>query len=1250
MTLIFLLTNRTRLLILTLFGICFLSVVVAVQGQAVREVTADSLKISPPPIEQAPLDAVVIFNSEGKRLLYLPKGWPLEDLDDFWNFLLRDRKNPLPPFGLQEINVVGKVVDRRVETEIRIVLTTFNNRPLLVPIGMKEGILPADGKLKPIFRGPGSFDLTVDPQSGQYLVLIRPQLPETTKYQPENFTTTSPAQLTPEPEISAISELSSVPLPEKLSEPPKSTAINNTTDTATDSTINSKDPKEKKTPLEQHYELILPFWFPLTHIGNEENRLTVSFPQAVNSQFVLLVPEKEIAATVSQGALLNSLELPNQPVTQFKILGLSSDFELAWRKKKTEPLDNRPVFYVEDALIKVQLEEKSNIYDVILPVRSPPASFFDRLRIRLPSGTVLDRETTEKYAAGGYSFDWVKEEKKETTTSPILEIRLPRKTSGSVNIRLKAIQQLNTEKKDIWRDFGGFEVIGAERQFGYLTAAVPPDTRSNWKPIRGIRQTEISDSAIYGEVDARFEFFSQPFLLQGRIVSPQPRTNVKPEYQIGINKGSLLLTARLTYEVLGSKTESLSIRLPGWKWSGEIKPSNIIDTVGVEQDENGLLTIPFRTPTDGSFEIELKAHRSLSTEEGDEKQRLVIPLPKPLVTWSEPAPVVIVPADNVEVIPIDEDTDSGLTTAPELNNTKPNTTKPNSTEPNSTEPNNTELNTAEPKRTLGLTRRSRRSQTIRIEIPERQQEPLFYRTEPTDAVFVADIRYHRQKIKAAMRTDIRLRDLNDQVDQIISYDVSYVPVEKLYFLVPKMLEENGHLQVKIGNRPLELRDVTSNSTSNSALNGTLNGTENSTENGMENWSRKLVMLPESLFKFQLVFRYSIPPVPIEYDMTTPFSLSLIRPAETLVSDHRVNLIVPPGYLIELHNDVNRLWNTTTPDSPTLGTSFQSSQSPNKISLLISLSNHAALGTTIIERAWLQTWLTGSLRQDRGEYLITSDRESVTLNLPLAAGKGKVFVSIDRVPVLAEVSSKGELTIPLTLEQRQRSVLVEIVYRFPFETVRSLAELELPYFNSESLIRCEYWQVILPQDRHILNIPTGWTPEYRWAWNNLFWGRIPSLQKKDIGLPDDSPESPAISTRSNQYLFSSLHPAPETSLYIVGRSLIVLLSSGLSLLIGLTLIYFPQTRYAGSLFGLGVVLLAILFYRPAPVLLMLQASSFGVFLALGAAYVYRIVYREEKWVVPVSRTWDESSQTSKVYSVIIDEETEPEKKEEKKESS
>ncbi|MDR0338373.1 MAG: hypothetical protein LBI18_14960 [Planctomycetaceae bacterium] len=1191
MTLTFSLIHQTRLPIFVLLNLWLWGAGIAAQNPVVRDITTDQVKINPasPTIEQAPLDAVVIF-TEGKRLLYLPKGWPLEDLDDFWNFLLRDRKNPLPPFSLQEINVQGKIVDHHVETEIRIVLTAFNNRPLLIPIGMKEGILPTNGKLKPTFRGPGSVDLTVDPQSGQYLVLIRPKPPESNNNQPENFTTTTSN------ESATIESEMSVPLsenlPQKVSENLKNNAINT---------------KEEKQLTEQHYELILPFWFPLTLIGNEENHLTISFPQAVNSQFVLQVPEKEIVANVSQGALLTTVEVPNQTITQFNILSLSSDFELSWRKKKTEPLDTRPVLYVEDALIKVQLENKSTIYDAILPVRSPPSSIFDRLRIRLPLGATLDHETTEKYAAGGYSFDLVKD---ETTLSPVLEIRFSRKTSGTVTIRLKVIQQFNTEKQDIWRDLGGFEVIGAERQFGYLTATVPVDMRSHWKPIRSIRQTEITGSTLHEEADARFEFFSQPFQLQGRIVSPQPRTNVKPEYQIGINKGSLSLTARLSYEVLGSKTENIAIQLSGWKWNGEIKPSNIIDTVGVEQDANGLLTIPFRAPTDGSFEIEFKAYCPLLTKEGETKQRLVIPLPQPLVTWSEPAPVVIVPADNVEVIPIDEDTDSGLVVS------------------------ESGAGDSAPKRTVGLTRRSRRSQTVRIEIPERQQEPLFYRTEPVESVFVADVRYHRQKVTASMRTDIRLRDANDQVDQIISYDVSYVPIEKLYFLIPKSLEESGSLQVKIGNRPLELRDVTSTGA----------------DTGEENWSRKLVMLPESLFKFQLVFRYSVPPVPIEYDMTTPFSLSFIRPAETVISDHRVNLIVPPGYLTELHDDGNHLWNTVTPDSSTLGTSFQSMQTPDRISLLISLSNHVALGTTMIERAWLQTWLTGSLRQDRGVYLITSDRESITMNLPTATGKSKVFVSIDRTPVFAEVSSKGELTIPLTLEQRQHSVLVEVVYRFPFEMVGSLVELDLPHFNSESLLRCEYWQIILPQDKHILDIPSGWTPEYRWAWNNLFWGRVPSLQKKEIGLPDDLPESSAISPRSNQYLFSTLHPASAVSFYLVGRSLIVLFSSGFSLLIGLVLIYFPRTRYAGSLLGLVVALLAILFYRPALVLLMLQASSLGVFLALGAAYVYRIVYRDEKWVVPVAKTWDDSTQTSEVYSVIIDEENEPEIKEEKNEPS
>ena len=114
---------------------------------------------------------------------------------------------------------------------------------------------------------------------------------------------------------------------------------------------------------------------------------------------------------------------------------------------------------------------------------------------------------------------------------------------------------------------------------------------------------------------------------------------------------------------------------------------------------------------------------------------------------------------------------------------------------------------------------------------------------------------------------------------------------------------------------------------------------------------------------------------------------------------------------------------------------------------------------------------------------------------------------------------------------------------------------------------------------------------------------------------------------------------------MSRPLIIFGSSGLALLVGLILIYVRQSRYAGSLLGLGVALIAVLLYQSSVVLLMLQAAVFGVFLALGAGYVYRIFHRQKQWVSTAFPTIEELSQHyptpgagQTVHEVIIDDST------------
>jgi len=1138
-----------RLTVACLLGVC----VWLCQADASAQVapTPDSLgNKSKPVVRRAPLDATILLSDEGQRNIYLtlPGGWSPTRLDDFHNFLLKDLQNPLPPFILWNVSATGTIVGNYVEAQVRVELSTTGYQPVRIPLGFKNGIFPSEDQTnQPPFRhtGTGSAHLTVDPKEEQYVAVVVPQSDQT-----------------------AGSE--------------------------------NSDHSEKPEFTQQH-TLTFVLWIPFSQNSGGESRLPLSFPKSLSSLFSLEIPMSNIVPSVSQGSILTAQEHPEQQSTLLKVQGLRPDTAITWEKKKIEIVDDRPVLLVKDASIDVRLNARSTVYDAILPVSSATGSF-EQLKIRLPQGCILDREMADKYAvAGDYSIENMDEEANVNKES-VVTVRFQQKTSGPVSIRLRAVQHFEEDKPDFKRNLAGFEVLGAERQTGFLTVSVPPlEMKPHWDPIRGVRRSEGSSSGAGASLtplvsatgDTRFEFISQPFLLQVRVASPQTRINVKPEYRFHFSRGTIEMTARLTYTVSGSKTDVLHIHLFDDKWTYNFGQSSLVDVVDVKLDKSGLLTIPLRSPAEGTFDIELRARRSISSEE-EQTHRVVLPMPKPQAIWSEPAVVTITLADHVEVLPIDAS-----------------------------------YSASSKQRTFGMTRQPRRTMPLRSDLPEFRQEPLVYRAESTDAVFVADVTYHQQKINTTMQTDVRLLEEYNQVTQTISYDVDYAPVDRLYFLMPESLESNGDIQIRLENRTLELRD-------------TITG---SRDNIPEGWKRKMVQLPEPKFQFQLTIQYSLLPFTVPADVTALCSLFFICPADVQVSDHRIHFFAPSDYQVELQDESKSLWESfREPRRPSIGATgtFRSTHSPNKIALSISVSEKNISGTTIIERAWIQTWLTGTIRHDWATYILKTANNSVMIQLPPdAIQEHRIVVRVDKQPITPNIAPTGMLIIPILPEQHNRPIEVFIEYRYTFEIPGMEISIFLPAFAKNTLIQYEFWQVILPPYKHVIACSGGWTLEHDWTWNGLFFGRVPSIRKSDIGF---EPDPAIILSNPNQYLFSHLHPSGHVTLYVADRSLIVLCSSGIALLIGLMLIYVRQSRYAGSLFGLGVALIAVLFYQPPLVLLTLQAAVFGVFLALGAGYIYRIFHRQKQWIPSAFPTFDDMtlsyptplpSQT--IHEVVVDDE-------------
>ncbi|MDR0327207.1 MAG: hypothetical protein LBI05_02805 [Planctomycetaceae bacterium] len=1100
-------------------------------------------------IRQTPVDYFYLDDIQGKR--FVSSRIPLTTIDDFYNYILKDQQNPIPTFILRNVSATGKVVGKYVEVDVQIEFLTTGHQHVRVPLGFKEGILPRGNQTdqSPFrYTGSGVASLIVDPQEGQYVAVVTPQ---------------------------------------------------------TQQAGGSETPDTSETPeIDQRHTISLLLWFPLIQNGGE-NRLSLSFPQSNSSQFLLTIPMCNVAASVTRGLLLDQQENIERQSTTLNIQGLRTDSDITWGKKPEETIDDRPILLIEEALIDVQIDTQSTVYDVTLPVRSTTGSF-DQLQIRLPQGCVLDREFTNRYSgAGGYSVSYGDRES-------IVTVGFPQKTAGPVSLRLKGTQRFDRNEPDFRRDLTGFDVLGAERQSGTLTvSSIPSDMTLRWEPVSGIRRSDADATSTLASMvsamgNTRFDFISQSFLLRVRMVSPQIRIIANPMYRFHISKGTITLDAQISYTVSGAKTDVLYFQLPDSQWDYDFGTSGtVVDVTSVTSDASGLLTIPLRSSTEGPINIEIKARRSVAPADG-QQHRLVLPLPQPeQVSWSEPAPVVIVFDKDTEVTPIDD-------------------SYPVPSE----------------QRTSGLTRQTRQTmQQMRVDITDLQQPPLYYRAESPSAVFVADLSYHQMKMNTTMQTNVHLSEDDNRVTQTITYETAYAPVGRLYFFVPKsLLEPGGDIKVQWENQPLELQDSDTGAW----------------ENIPEDCVVKFVGLRDPMFQFQLTFQYSSPLLNIPAGVSTRFALPFICPTEVPVSDHRIHFSTSSGYRIELQNDSKLLWEPFREPHRfplTAVESFRSVQSPTRIMLLIHAPEKSAFGSITVERAWLQTWLTSGLRVDRATYLVRTSNDSVTLRLPQELTKNNLVVRVERQkidPDQLNISHERALTIPILPEQQNLSIEIFVEYRFSFDMSGVEVPLRLPYFvdSEEILMQHQFWQVILQQNQHIISGPAGWTLEYYWAWNKLFWWRAPSTQKSEIGFISDPEVIEPMLSETSQYVFSHFQPSPNVVLYVVKRSWIILGSSSLALLIGLILIYVPQSRYIGSLFGLGVALVSVLIYQPSLVLLMLQAAVFGVFLALGTAYVYRIFHRQQQWIPPTFSMVDDRSPSyfvpsppsQTVHEVVMDEET------------
>jgi len=934
---------------------------------------------------------------------------------------------------------------------------------------------------------------------------------------------------------------------------------------------------------DQPHGLTLTVLVPLKKVGRQRSfRLTV--PSSTSSLLKLHVAETDIEAEASGGATVDQIGDASAGGTMLQVLGLRDHFQLEWRPRPQRNVE-LPVELeaVGQLLARVDSRSISTVADLHVRSRGAP---LNRFRVRLPVGARLVAGSAAEYHIEPLSATDQKGE-----SAPVVEVQLIGEPRNEINVRLVTEQSHNPADTDQFVDLAGFDVLGAVRQSGYLAITALGDWQLVWGRRRSVRQVSIPElpKALESrDLTAGFEYLNQPAVLEVRITPRKSRVGIEPQYVFLVDADRVTLHARLKYTIRGARVFAIQVQLPeiaistrradqakgdveqvddknettdsgrametpGWEIA-EIGPPSLVDLEDISFDaltEKQPLSVTLLQPAVGEVEITLRAHLPLAPG----TDSMSITLPNQPVNTVGPASVIIVPADNVELA-------------------------------------------SRRNKIQGL---SRASSIAEVDLPLRQQPALFFRGRADGARFSADFHIRRREVTARLVSRIHLKRDGGDVQQRLQYEIAYEPLDAIKLDVPRRLAEPGKLDVRISGQPV-----------------TPMIPHDTSAKGKDLADRAILRLPLSRPRvggIEVTLRYALPRLDLPKEANVAVDVPLALPAEGNVLEQLVRVAADPGIHVGQRGDA---WSPVSDDNDDRPSdealALATSTAAARIRLVASLENTVAVGSTTIDRLWVQSWLGKTRRQDRAVFHCTATARSLTVRLPSGVDEKTLEVLLDGNVASVTLSGK-QLKIDLPEASTERGREVELRYRFQTPRPRwGRLDLESIGFDDRVTVRRAYWQLVLPPDEHLVVGGDGFTSEQTWLWKRFYWGRQPLLGQFQLESWVDAPHRTAPSRGTNRYLFSSLAMNPNLRVVTAARWVLVLAASGVALIVGLMLIYAPAARRPGWLLAAALLISSVGILYPDPTVLVAQAASFGLLLTLFA----RLLQRATASVPPVPR--------------------------------
>lgn len=873
---------------------------------------------------------------------------------------------------------------------------------------------------------------------------------------------------------------------------------------------------------------------PITEVGLEK-RLQIQLPRGTESSVKLQVPLPQVVANLrnaSEGILSTRSLSGNQ--SEIQIVGASGDLQLGWLAGKTAAPEAKPTLDASGEIV-VRVESRNRVSaEARLKLRSVGKPL-ETVSVRLPPGMQL-----VPAPATGYTVTPAESDSSKPTAGQLVDVRFERATTGPVEIRLLAEQEVSATPGENSLRPARFEVIGAQRQRGAIDFVVEGDWNLNWSDENGTRRVEVTEAPVAsGRPVARFEYFKQPLDLKLAVSARPTRVAVEPQYQVFVDATQLRLEASFRFRIRGPKATTTNLDLAGWKINN-ITGENTAELPLPPADGNPLLALPLSQMdiTKGELTYRISAHQPLAADKVD----IRFSLPRPQVDTAAPASISVQPADNIELTPVVAEL-KGLVAD----------NAPTSGQPASI----------------------------------RQQPALHYRDlGSAEAIAFAGTRRVRSRHTSVQAdTVVKLRRGAIEVEQQLIYQIAYEGKRSYLLALPPGIAEPNGLQVLQGSQLLEHRPAPETE----AGQNWLEALDTQSQLGRVELTVRYT-LPMPALKTDAAQALDIPlivPATSEYDRWLGQNVRVEHVEELQIKLPESADAAEEDVLLPSERGV--LEGKFVRPLAALGLNVSQIQTPE-------------ISGLVIDRMWMQTWLAPQQRQDRCVLQVRTAAAAVVVRLPVAIADSNLQVLLDQKGTTS--STTGERTVRIELgpaTAAPRSHVIELWYSTRRTSSQywlaehRLTPPQVEAANSTRRIQPQriQWQVVLPSHEHLLFDPAEYAPEMKWAWRKYYWSRTSMYDQRWLEDWCNASRQEPLPASLNSYLYSTVGSEPEMQLRTIGQRSLAIWLASLGLLVGLLVLHLPQVRSATGLLILACVVFGLGMAAPQTMLFVAQLIGLGL---------------------------------------------------------